>query len=91
MEEKLPLNPLAHSKYRAMICTLIQLATCTLPHLAFAFYSLRAPSTPRQALAKRILRYLAGTIDQGLSYTNDKRFDGSSLSTHLDADWGGVL
>jgi histone deacetylase 1/2 len=49
---------------------------------------LHAPTTPHWTAAKRILRYVQGTIQVGLTF---QRSSSSLLSAFSDADWAGCL
>lgn len=77
--------------YRQLIGSLMYLAVCTRPDIAFACSQLSQYNngfdvTHWQA-AKRILRYLAGTIDLGLLFVSNSNLN-FTLSAFTDADWG---
>lgn len=63
--------------------------TCTRPDILYGVGLIsRYMETPDQShlnAAKRILRYLKGTIDEGLSYTPTNEFE---LIGYSDSDWG---
>ncbi|CAM8975113.1 unnamed protein product [Rhodiola kirilowii] len=69
----------------------LQYLTITRPDIAYAvnFISLfmSQPRTPHLVAAKRILRYIKGTIDHGLSFKPQRQL--VTLSTYSDADWVG--
>lgn len=86
-----PLSTELHSEYRSIIGALIQLAVCTRLDLSFAVCALarhvHIPTARHVSLLKRVLRYLAGTINYGLKYRREPiKWD--SLSANFDADWG---
>lgn len=73
--------------YRALIGKLLYIAGSTRPDVAFAISSLsRFNSNPHRKhweAAKRVIKYLKGTIDSGIEYRrNDVKLYG-----HSDADW----
>jgi transposase InsO family protein len=77
----------AHA-YRSLVGALHYL-TFTRPDISFAVHQvcqfMNAPSDVHLTAAKRILRYLRGTLDHGLFYTPGP----ISLSAFSDADWAG--
>uniref|UniRef100_A0A2N9J182 Integrase catalytic domain-containing protein n=1 Tax=Fagus sylvatica TaxID=28930 RepID=A0A2N9J182_FAGSY len=74
--------------YRSLVGALHYL-TFTRPDISFAVHQvcqfMNAPSDIHLTAAKRILRYLRGTLDHGLFYT----LGPISLSVFSDADWVG--
>ncbi|CAM8885574.1 unnamed protein product [Rhodiola kirilowii] len=69
----------------------LQYLTITRPDIAYAvnFISqfMSQPRTPHLVAAKRILRYIKGTIDHGLSFTPQRQ--PVTLAAYSDADWAG--
>ncbi|MFV0960695.1 Ty1/Copia family ribonuclease HI, partial [Klebsiella pneumoniae] len=68
--------------------------TFTRPNIAYAVNQasqfMHAPTDCHMESVKRILRYLKGTVGDGLRYTCDKDYDsGHHLTTYSDADWAG--
>jgi hypothetical protein len=67
-----PLSPIDTTLYRQMVDAL-QYCTLTRPDIAFSINQLcqhmHTPSTLHWTAAKRVLRYLKGTIDHSLWYT----------------------
>lgn len=76
--------------YQEIIGSLTYLATATRPDISAAVSVLSKymsrPGVQHMQGAKRILRYLKGTVDYGLVYTGD---DKDVLSGYSDADWAG--
>lgn len=78
-------------EYRGLVGSL-QYLSFTRPDLCYAVNRLsqymHMPTTEHWAAVKRILRYLAGTLDHGIFLRK-----GNSLSLHAysDADWGGDM
>jgi hypothetical protein len=74
--------------YRSLVGALHYL-TFTRPDISFAVHQvcqfMNAPTDIHLTAAKRILRYLRGTLDHGLHYTSGP----ISLSAFSDADWAG--
>ena len=83
------LNAAAHSEYRSLIGALIHLAVSTRADITLAGTALARhvhnPSNRHQSLLKRILRYVAGTTEYGLQYTQQP-ITAIYLSAHVDAD-----
>jgi hypothetical protein len=61
---------------------------CTRPDLAFAIGQVsqfnNSPNETHLSVSKRILRYLKGTIDMGITFSGRK---GLKLELYCDADW----
>ena len=76
--------------YQSLVGGLMYLATCTRPDIAYTVGMLaRFSSKPNQThwvAAKRVLRYLKGTMNFGLIYSGDPGVLGYS-----DADWAGDM
>lgn len=77
------------TSYRELIGSLIYLANATRPDISFAASALsRFCETPHNRywkMAKRVLRYLRGTIDYAITY---KKIN-SEVTAYVDSDWGG--
>jgi hypothetical protein len=78
------------SWYQSVVGSLMYLCIGTRPDLAFAVGTLAkfmsAPSEHHAIAAKRVLRYLSGTQDLGLTY-NGNRKDLDVLTGYSDADY----
>ena len=76
--------------YQSVVGSLMYLATCTRPDIAYAVGMLaRFSSKPNQShwvAVKRVLRYLKGTVNYGLLYGDD-----SGVLAYSDADWVGDI
>ncbi|XP_026451970.1 uncharacterized protein LOC113352361 [Papaver somniferum] len=77
--------------YRCMIGSLLYL-TATRPDIAFsvgccARFQADLKESHRKVV-KRIIRYINGTLDYGLSYSMDTK---NSLVAYSDADWAGCV
>ena len=79
-------------KYQSAVGSLLYLSTRTRPDIAYAVSHIArfaAEPTPAHWTAvKRILRYLNGTQNLGLTYVNENN---SNLMGYSDADWAGDL
>ena len=79
-------------KYKELVGALLYLAVCTRPDISQAVSALsRYCSAPTQMHwngAKQVLRYLAGTRDEGLRYGSSGSLD---LVSFCDADYAGCL
>lgn len=77
--------------YRSLIGSLMYLAVSTRPDIAYAVSTLsqfnQNPGSGHWISAKRVLRYLKGTSDQGLTYERT----GEQHVGFVDADWGGAV
>lgn len=66
---------------------------CTRPDLSFTVAalarSLHAPSSRHLSLAKRVLRYVRGTMRYGLRFNINQRITPTSMRAAVNADWGG--
>jgi hypothetical protein len=76
------------AEYRHVVGAL-QYCTLTCLEIAFAVnqlcHHMHAPSTAHWTVAKRVLRYLKDSVDNGLIYTKGSLH----LSAYCDADWAG--
>jgi hypothetical protein len=67
-----------------------QYLTLTCPDISYVVQQIclhmHAPRTPHLALVKRVLRYLRGTLDFGLTL---RASSSTSLMAYSDADWAG--
>lgn len=74
--------------YRELIGSLMYLSTATRPDITNSVTKLaqfsNKPERKHWLSAKRILRYLKGTMDYGLTYKKT----GKSIEGYCDADWG---
>ena len=79
--------------YRQLVGSLIYLASRTRPDISCAVRAvsehLGHPTNASWLAAKRILRYLAGTVNYGLLYSRSA--DGTDIHGISDADWGGCV
>jgi histone deacetylase 1/2 len=86
-----PLGPDDATKYRSLVGAL-QYLTLTRPDICFAVNKvcqfLHAPSTVHWSAAKRILRYIKGTLSLGLRIA---RSTSTIVSAFSDADWAGCV
>ncbi|CAL1381539.1 unnamed protein product [Linum trigynum] len=77
------------TKFRSLVGSLRYL-TCTRPDILYAVglvsRYMEAPTMSHWNAAKRILRYIKGTIDHGLLYTKSENF---KLVGYCDSDWAG--
>lgn len=77
--------------YRELIGGLIYLANATRPDLTFAASALSRfcaePGMVHWKLAKRVLRYLKGTLDYDITYSKEN----SELKGYVDSDWAGDI
>ena len=75
--------------YQNLIGSLMYLAICTRPDLSYALSYLsqfnKHPTKRNWQDAKRILRYLKGTIEYGVTFKKDKL----KMYGYIDSDWGG--
>ncbi|CAL2279392.1 unnamed protein product [Prunus armeniaca] len=77
--------------YRKLVGSLLYL-TATRPDVMYAASLLarymHGPSNKHYGTAKRVLRYLKGTLDYGLMYEKGKK---AVLMGYCDSDWGGSV
>lgn len=92
MGKKINKTESSHEKdlpYQALIGSLMYLAVCSRPDIAHAVSLLsqfnNCYTKEHWVSAKRVLRYLKGTLDYRLVY----RKTGMPLSGYVDADWAG--
>jgi hypothetical protein len=73
------------------IGSLIYLTTCTSPDNAYAVSKvaekMQRPTAKDWTAVKRIFRYLQGTINQGLTFSNAENAKKLKLHVYSDADW----
>ena len=83
-------EPLDQQSYQSLIGSLMYLATCTRPDIAFAVGTLARFSSKPNAVhwkgAKRVLRYPRGTTNFGIVFRGD---DLGGPIAYSDADWAG--
>ena len=83
-------EPLDQQLYQSLIGSLMYLATCTRPDIAFAVGTLARfsskPNTVHWKGAKRVLHYLKGTTSFGIVFRSG---DLSGPIAYSDADWAG--
>lgn len=91
-DDELPLNLEDHKRYRSLIGVISYLAICTRPDISFAISvlarQLHAPAQRHLLLAKRVVRYIAGTADKTIFYPKNPK-NSEPLTAYADADWGG--
>ncbi|KAB2633881.1 retrovirus-related Pol polyprotein from transposon TNT 1-94 [Pyrus ussuriensis x Pyrus communis] len=77
--------------YRSMVGSLLYL-TATRPDIMYASSLLarfmHCPTSKHVGIAKRVLRYIKGTLDYGLEYVKGKN---SMLIGFCDSDWSGSI
>jgi len=82
-------EPVDVSMYRQMIGSLMYL-TNTRPDICFAVNTLSQfltdPRSVHLVAVKHVLRYLKGTVDYGLRYEANQKFN---LQGYVDSDWAG--
>ena len=87
------LNEEEHKCYRFIIGSLLYLAICTRPDLSFSIAVLarqvHAPAKRHMAYDKRVLRYVKGTENYGLTYPRLGSQSPLTLTAHVDSDWEG--
>ena len=87
-----PKEVVNHRMYQAIVGSLLYLSTRTRPDIAYAVSSVARfcaePTQQHWVAVKRILRYLKGTRNYGLSYKKD---DESEVTGYSDADWAGDI
>jgi hypothetical protein len=84
-------KPVEKTKYQALIGGLTYAVTGTRPDLAQALGLVNQfcsnPGVEHWTAAKRILRYIKGTIDYGITFDGNKETE-VQLNGYVDADWG---
>lgn len=89
--EENPKERLDDVPYRELIGSLTYLSVCTRPDISYTMSYLSQFNnnygTEHWKAAKRVLRYLKGTIDIGLCYDAST----SPIKGYVDADWGGCI
>ena len=84
-------EPIDKENYQALIGGLTYAVTATRPDLAQALGTVNQfcsnPGEEHWKAAKRILRYIKGTIDYGITFDGNKETD-VELKGYVDADWG---
>ncbi|CAL8993818.1 unnamed protein product, partial [Prunus brigantina] len=82
-------EPADENEYRQMVGSLLYL-TATRPDIMFAACLLarfmHCPTKKHYGTAKRVLRYIQGTIDFGIEYQKGKE---ATLIGYCDSDWSG--
>lgn len=77
--------------YREIVGSLIYLMTCTRPDICYVVTKLSQhlsnPTKAHLSLSKFVLKYLKGTIGQGLKFIKSK--DPINLVGYCDSDWAG--
>ncbi|KAB2622242.1 hypothetical protein D8674_024424 [Pyrus ussuriensis x Pyrus communis] len=77
------------AQYRQIVGSLLYL-TATRPDIMYVAYLLarfmHCPTNKHYGTAKRVLRYVQGTLDFGLEY---KKGEGTLLMGYCDSDWSG--
>jgi len=81
--------------YAALVGSLLYLSLTTRPDIAHAVGMLTRytakPTMAHWVAAKRVLRYLHGTVDLGITYGAAQQSWGEELFGFCDADWSGDL
>ena len=87
--DKPPINTVP---YQELVGSLLYLSVCTRPDITYAVSYLSqfnvAHTQEHWQAAKRVLRYLKGTMDIGLTYSKCEAMN-SRLIGFVDADWAG--
>lgn len=88
--EETPLSSIDHHRYRSLVGSLSYLAICTRPDISFAVSvlsrQLHDPCNRHLVLAKRVVRYISGTIHRALCFP---AHCSSPLEAYVDSDWAG--
>jgi histone deacetylase 1/2 len=83
-------QPVADPSFYRSLAGALQYATLTRPDISYAVQQvclhMHAPREPHLSLIKRILRYLKGTLNHGLTL---HKSTSHSLIAYSDADWAG--
>ena len=81
---------LEQQSYQSLVGSLMYLSICTRPDLAYAVNTLARfsskPNASHWTAAKRVLRYLRGTVNYGIMFTKS---ESGELLGYSDADWAG--
>ncbi|KAL0401015.1 UNVERIFIED_CONTAM: Copia protein [Sesamum latifolium] len=81
-----------NSTYFKSLVGSLRYLTCTRPDILFGVglvsRHMEAPTTSHLKVAKRILRYIQGTIDHGIFYKSSQDFE---LVGYCDSDWAGDI
>ena len=81
--------------YQSIVGTLSYASHTTRPDIAYMISilsrNLKNPSVQHMNAAKRVMRYLSGTINEGLLFTNDKREGVPLFEAYSDASWASNL
>ncbi len=84
-------DPLVHRKYRSIVGCLSYLVNMTRPDLAFSFSQLSKfllyPGDAHLAAAYRVLAYVKGTLNEGLSYHDPGVRKPNKRSGWVDSDF----
>jgi hypothetical protein len=84
-------DPPVHRKYRSIVGRLSYLVNMTWPDLAFSFSQfskfLQYPGDAHPVAAYRVLAYVKGTLNQGLSYHDPGAEKRNKLSDWVDSDF----
>ncbi len=82
-------TPVDHKQYQSNVGSQMYAMLCTRPDLAYAISQISQfssnPSTIHESAAKRVLRYLNGTRNFGITFDGKR---GLVLEGYSDADWG---
>lgn len=80
--------------YQSAVGSLMYLSVSTRPYITYAVSNLARfsakPTKDHWTAMKRVMRYLKGTINLGITYSNEDSNE-LELIGYLDADWGGDL
>jgi hypothetical protein len=75
--------------YQSMVGSQMYAMLCTRPDIAFAVSQVSqfnaSPTSTHEVIARRILRYLKGSMDLGIEYSGK---EGLVMKVFVDADWG---
>ena len=74
--------------------SLLYLVVCTRPDMFYGTMQLAKfnsnPGEKHVKASKMMLRYLAGTLDEGIKFTKDPEFKGEfKIEAYVDSDWAG--
>lgn len=92
-EHEAPLDSKSHHFYRSVIGGLFYLATYSWSDITFSMAALARilhnPLFCHLGMAKRICRYVKGTLHYGLQFSCRQVISPCSLRGAVDSDWGG--